>query len=150
MPWRSHLDAVALILTLERWQHGLTSTLGSLFVDDKFLCFTLEDVVREVPELPVEEWKIKDQTAIPKGTYPVKLTFSNRFQKDMPQIVGVPGFTGIRIHPGNTDQDTSGCILVGEEFQEESVLKSRAAYDALMAILMPAFQSGEEVKLEII
>lgn len=134
-------------LLIERWQHGLTSTLGSLFIDDKFQCFTLEDIVREVPELPVEEWKIKDQTAIPKGIYPVKLTFSNRFQCDMPQVIGVPGFVGIRIHPGNTNEDTSGCILVGEEFEGESLHRSRAAYNALMAVLP---FGREEITLEVI
>lgn len=137
-------------LTLERQIAALTCTLGSLFVDDEFECFTLEDVVREIPNVPVERWKIPGKTAIPAGTYPVQLTFSNRFRKVMPQLIDVPGFAGIRIHPGNTDADTEGCILLGTEIGHESILRSRDAYAAFLAKLEKAIANGEAVTIEIV
>jgi len=70
------------------------STIGSLYVDGKFECYTLEDVVR------LGE-KVYGETAIPEGTYEVQITFSNRFKRDLPLLLKVPGFEGVRIHPGN-------------------------------------------------
>lgn len=137
-------------LTLERQPSGVSCTLGSLFVDGAFQCFTLEDLVREVPGVPVEQWKIKGATAIPLGTYRLTLTFSNRFQKVLPILVGVPGFEGVRIHSGNTDADTEGCILVGRELGSEAILKSRFALQDLMDVLFATFERAEEMTLEIV
>ena len=137
-------------LTLEREASQLTCTPGSLFIDGEFECFTLEDVVREVPGVPVADWKIKGETAIPVGTYAVRLTMSNRFKKVLPLLIDVPGFEGIRIHPGNTDADTEGCILVGQEQGHESVLKSRLAMQNLMEKLTAATNRGEAIEIEII
>ena len=130
-------------LLLERFYSGLTCTLGKLFVDETYLCFTLEDLVREE--------KIMHETAIPAGEYVIKLEWSNRFKHHMPRLKDVPGFEGILIHSGNTNVDTSGCILVGMDIgpEQESILRSRVAYDALMSKLNPAFQSGETVTIEV-
>lgn len=136
-------------ILVERTNQLLTCTIGSMFINEAFVCFTLEDVDREVPGLPVEKWKIKDNTCIPQGVYDVKLTFSNRFQKVMPQIMDVPGFQGIRIHTGNTDRDTSGCILVGMESSGESISKSKVAYDMLMKELQSAEDRGEPVTIDV-
>lgn len=94
-------------LTLKRLAFYPTYTLGLLFIDDKHFAFTCEDRVRPDGE------KVMHETAIPAGTYKVIMTMSQRFGKVMPLLVDVPNFTGIRIHSGNTDKDTSGCILVG-------------------------------------
>jgi len=83
-----------------------TETLGSLFVDGNFFCYTLEDTIRSI--------KVQDQTAIDKGNYRVILSISNRFKRLMPEVLNVPNFEGIRIHGGNTHVDSSGCILVGQ------------------------------------
>ena len=138
-------------LYLERENNGLTCTTGALFVDDYFFCYTLEDVVREDGR-PVSEWKIKGSTAIPRGSYVVKLTFSNRFKRVMPQLMDVPGFEGIRIHAGNTDVDTDGCILVGKGLPEnkESITESRKAYDELMVKLQAATDAGEAITMEVV
>lgn len=88
-------------------------TLGSLYVNGRWCCWTLEDELREQPGQPVERWKVKGSTAIPSGTYEVQITRSARFKTDLPLLLDVPGFTGIRIHAGNTHKDTSGCLLVG-------------------------------------
>ena len=70
-----------------------------------FVCYTLEDLVREV--------KLPRYTAIPAGAYKLKISRSNRFKKDLPEVLSVPGFTGVRIHGGNTHENTEGCPLVG-------------------------------------
>jgi hypothetical protein len=97
------------------------STVGKMFVDGVFECFTLEDVVRNGP-------KVYGATAIPVGTYSVIIDFSGHFQKELPRILDVPGFEGIRIHCGNTDKDTEGCILLGRTREEDFVGESKLAF----------------------
>lgn len=111
------------------------STIGSLSVDGQWLCWTLEDKVREIPGVPVEKWKKQDITAIPRGTYKLVLSYSERFQKVLPLLIGVPGFTGVRIHSGNTSDHTEGCILVGSSKAKDFIGNSRATYDKLDALL---------------
>jgi hypothetical protein len=112
------------------------STHGSLYIDRHWHAWTLEDRIREVPGEPVESWKIPRQTAIPAGRYSVILSRSNRFQRVLPEILGVPGFTGIRIHAGNTVADTEGCLLVGTGRTLVNVSGSRVALERLMGVLM--------------
>lgn len=111
-------------LELRRWRLESTLTIGGLYLDGEFFCFTLED--------PVRPTKIQGETAIPEGTYDVILSRSPRFQRFMPEILGVPGFEGIRIHVGNTPEDTEGCILVGFATGREQIMESGAAFRALM------------------
>jgi hypothetical protein len=82
-------------------------------MQDKPELFTLEDAVREVPGAPVAGWKKSGVTAIPTGRFRVIIDHSEHFQKDLPHILNVPGFEGVRIHSGNTIADTEGCPLVG-------------------------------------
>ena len=107
------------------------STLGVLFVDGCFHCFTLEDAIREVAGQPVSTWKVPKQTAIPVGRYCVTVTPSVRFERPLPLLVDVPGFSGVRIHHGNTAADTEGCILVGADREVGRVLQSRVAFERL-------------------
>ncbi|MFO0157400.1 MAG: DUF5675 family protein [bacterium] len=138
-------------LLLERTPSGTTCTIGDLYIDGDWFCFILEDLVREVEGQPVESWKVKGKTAIPAGTYKVQTTYSNRFKRDLPLLVGVPGFEGIRIHPGNTDADTEGCLLPGLALGlgGESVSRSRAAFDALYKKLDEAESASEEIEITI-
>ena len=136
-------------LYLEREPSGVTCTISPLYVDDVFECDILEDVVREVEGVPVETWKQYGKTAIPRGTYEVKLTYSNRFKKITPQLINVSGFEGIRIHPGNTDVDTLGCLLPGTR-SGEAVINSRKAYDALFEKLKAAEDAGEPITMEVV
>lgn len=106
-------------------------TFGVLFVDGYFQCFTLEDVIRELPGRPVSEWKIPGDTAIPAGRYRIVRTRSPRFGKVLPLLEQVPGFEGIRIHAGNRSQDTEGCILPGRVRGTGMVMESRLAFEAL-------------------
>ncbi len=122
-----------MILHLVRRDFTEISTIGTLYVDGVFECWTLEDRAREGP-------KVYGKTAIPEGTYKVIITPSARFKRDLPLLMDVPGFTGVRIHPGNTAADTEGCILVGQEYKigSDFIGKSRIAFDALFARLKEA------------
>jgi hypothetical protein len=114
-------------LHLLRFSLGETATLGALSVDGRFFCFVLEDRYRPPPEE-----KVRGQTAIPVGDYNVEVTHSPRFGVPMPLVKNVPGFEGIRIHSGNTVDQTDGCLLVGMQATAETVFQSKAAYEALM------------------
>ena len=86
------------------------------------------------------------QTAIPKGKYKLGITFSNRFQKDLPLLHDVPYFTGVRIHTGNDHSNTEGCILVGvKRDRDDFIYESRKTMEALMVKLEAA--DGMEIEL---
>jgi len=128
-------------LRLLRTSYRPTVTLGRLYLDEVFECWTLEDAMVGGP-------KIDGETAIPVGRYQVKITPSQRASQRalwsphppyLPELLHVPGFTGIRIHAGNRPVDTAGCILVGQGLTDEGVLvRSRPALDALMQKLEAA------------
>jgi len=125
-------------LRLEREPSTAKSTPGVLFVDGVRICYTLEDVIRERRYddgalIAVSTWKIPNQTAIASGRYAVTLDYSIRFHKVMPHILGVQGFTGVRIHGGNTSADTEGCVLVGRYRRSADLIYDCApALDALI------------------
>lgn len=120
-------------------------TIGTLSVDGKYICDTLEDVVRDL----VTEKKVKGRTAIPAGRYRVILNWSPRFQCVMPLLLDVPNFEGIRIHSGNTAKDTEGCILVGRNTQPGTLTESRATMADLMQLLTSANNRGDEIWITI-
>lgn len=136
-------------IELDRVQSDADVTLGAITVDGDFECWCCEDAVREVPGQPVSAWKIPGKTAIPRGTYRVQISMSARFKRDLPQLLDVPGFTGIRIHPGNTADDTEGCLLPGLDRHGKSVGRSRAAFDALFIKIKDAARRGEQVTIEV-
>jgi hypothetical protein len=115
-------------LELIRKEFTDEATIGELYLDGDFFCFSLEDRVRTGPKVPGE-------TAIPEGKYQVLLTQSPKFKRVLPLLIHVPGFDGIRIHPGNTADDSSGCLLVGDEIDTSTpiptIRKSRQAFDRL-------------------
>jgi Family of unknown function (DUF5675) len=144
---------VTTYLRLVREPSNAGATFGSLYINDVWACWTLEDVIREpTPWLRaiefdkvdawVRTWKVPKATAIPSGRYGVALTQSARFKMKLPELLHVPGFSGIRIHSGNTDADTEGCILVGMSRDDRStvhrVLHSVEARDWLMLRLSGA------------
>ena len=114
-------------------------TLGKVYIDDVFFCFTVEDVDRDSNQDgdldDLGENKIHGQTAIPKGTYKMVLSMSNRFKKLMPEVLNVKGFSGIRWHSGNTALDTEGCIIVGTVRTPNGVGLSRQCFTKLMVKL---------------
>src|SRR5260221_11747043 len=104
--------AASMKIRVERQIFDDESTLGELFIDGAEECYILEDKVREVPNQPVEEWKVPHLTAIPYGTYKLIINHSQRFNRDLPLLLNVPGFQGIRLHPGNYAGANTGCFLV--------------------------------------
>ena len=110
-------------ITVKRLHKTETSTIGELLIDGLFECYTLEDAERPV--------KIKGETAIPKGTYKVIINESNRFKRLLPLLLDVPNFEGVRIHSGNSNHDTEGCILVGQSRNKNYIGQSRKAFEKL-------------------
>lgn len=137
-------------LRLERQASGTSCTIGELFIDDQPWCATLEDVIREKPGVPVSDWKIAGRSAIPAGTYRVEVTYSPRFKCDLPLLYDVPGFTGVRIHAGNTDADTEGCVLVGTWKGGEMIYKSRAMLASVLDMLEIAKIAKREVSIDVV
>lgn len=127
-------------ITLIRIANKPTYCIGKLYIDGKYFCDTIEDVDRGLSdEMTVEEIlkkKVKGETAIPTGIYPVYLTYSPKYKKQMPLIDNVKGYSGIRIHSGNTSKDTEGCLIVGKNKEVGKVLESRKTYNALFRELV--------------
>jgi hypothetical protein len=134
------------------------STIGEMYINDSLVkeCYTLEDKVRGPGEA-----QVSGATAIPDGNYKVIIDFSNRFQVMMPHVLNVAGGNlmfsgknindcGIRIHCGNTDKDTLGCILIGQTYTTDFIGNSRLAYEAFFPKLQTALQRGEVVTLELV
>ena len=119
-------------INVVREQYRPESTIGRLFVDGHFECFTLEDGIRTN--------KVYGRTAIPAGRYPVEINYSPAFKKPLPILRNVPKFEGVRIHPGNTPENTLGCILVGRDWQPgaEQIAASRVAFGPLMTKIQAA------------
>ena len=118
-------------------------TIGHLYINDKYFCDTLEDKVRELNSI---EDKIKHKTAISKGKYKVVVTMSPKFKRLLPLLLNVPFFEGIRIHRGNDENDTSGCIIVGENKIKGKVINSTYYEKKLVELL----KNEEDIEIEII
>ena len=129
-------------------------TIGNLYINGTYFCDTLEDADRGLTDTmeidEILENKLKGITAIPTGKYDVILTFSPRFKRVLPLLLSVKGFEGIRIHAGNTAEDTEGCLLVGENKEKGKVLNSRATFERLMAILLECEKKKEKVTITIL
>jgi len=138
-------------LTLQSNPSKGGATIGDLSADEAWTCHTLEDEVREVPGVPVSEWKIHGRTAIPAGRYRVVLEYSGKFGADTMTLVDVPGYTYVRIHPGNTPADTDGCIILGMRATDVSIVAgtSKPAVEHVKSLVRAAIERGEEVWLTV-
>lgn len=137
-------------LRLKRLWLNDKCSIGKLYVGNDFECYTLEDVVREIEGRPVKDWKIKGETAIPRGTYNISLYKSPRFKKTLPMLESVAGFDHILIHQGNWAKNTEGCILVGaKKVSEEMIGDSKDAFDKLMPKIEAALSNNESVKITV-
>ena len=139
-------------------------TIGAFFVNDMRLCESLEDTDRGLykgmPENTILLKKIPGRTAIPTGSYIIRLTKSPKFSTKawakkynglVPEIVDVPGFSGVRIHPGNKASDTEGCPLVGDNKVKGGIINSQKRYYQLMDdYLMPAYRKNDTITITII
>ena len=132
-------------IELNRITRKLSYTIGRLFVDGKYFCDTLEDRCRDLDK----EEKVMNETAIPEGIYEVIVNVSAKFRRKLPLLLDVPHFSGIRIHRGNTDKDTSGCILVGENKQQGRVINSTGYELKLTEMIEKAMLSGEKIVIQV-
>lgn len=142
-----------MILTLDRKYKLPTYTIGKLYIDGEYFCDTLEDKDRGLTDSmsvsEISKLKVKGETAIPTGKYKVTVTYSNRFKKMMPLINDVKGFAGIRIHSGNINSDTEGCVLPGFNKVKGQVVNSKDTYNKLFSKIQ-AVVNKETITIEII
>lgn len=137
-------------LKLQRIYFAPTYTIGKLSIDGVHFCDVLEDVNRDKNHdgdlTDPGEGKVFGETCIPFGTYKVTITMSQRFGRLLPLLNNVPGFDGIRIHPGNTAIDTHGCLLVGVNDKKGRVSDSKATFEKLFEKLKDA----KDIAIEIV
>lgn len=130
-----------------------TYTIGKMYLDGKYFCDTLEDTDRNIsqstPLDTIKKVKLPNNTAIPTGTYKVIVNVSPKFKRLLPRLLNVPGFDGVLIHRGNTDKDTSGCILIGENKVVGKVINSTGYETKLVSILNKAQDNKENITIEI-
>lgn len=123
-----------------------TYTIGILYINGKRFCETLEDKIRDLSK----EEKIYGETAIPAGRYRVVYNYSPKFKRNLPRLLNVPHFEGILIHPGNTAEDSAGCILVGRNTSIGKLTESRAYSDKLNKLIEEAQLKGEDIFIEVV
>lgn len=142
-----------------------TYTIGKMYIDGVYVCDTLEDKDRglkqTMTDAEIKKIKVSNETAIPTGKYRLLLNikspkFGNRqFYAQtcngcVPRIDNVPCYSGVLIHCGNTDKDSSGCILVGENKVVGKVINSQKTFTKLMSqYLNPAKNIGVRVNITI-
>ena len=128
-------------------------TIGKMYVDNAYFCDTLEDTDRGLKDsMQVSEIlakKRKGVTAIPMGKYDILLTFSPKFKRVLPLLLNVKCYEGVRIHAGNTVENTEGCLLVGENKEKGKVLNSRTTLEKLMSVFFECEKKKEKVTIVI-
>jgi hypothetical protein len=142
-------------LFLERLFCKQTYTIGTLSVgEDGYLCDTLEDTVRDFnKDGDLEDYgelKIWGETAIPYGRYKVIVTYSPKFRRDLPLILDVKHFTGIRMHRGATHRNTNGCVLVGKNRSLGTLTEGDYYEKMLTALLLSVQRKKEDIYINII
>ena len=150
-------------LRVDRHYKGDKYTIGKLYIDDVYFCDTLEDVDRGLTQdmnlSVIQEKKVMHQTAIPSGVYEIVMnvkspTFSKKTQYEfcegyLPRLLNVPGFEGVLIHIGNRIEDSSGCLLVGENKVKGQVINSTTTFKKLYDVLKEAYDNGEKITIDI-
>ena len=132
-------------LTLKPFKKTKLSSISKLFVDGVYECDILEDTIRGVKEA-----KVFGKTAIPAGKYQVVMTMSTRFKRILPLLIAVPGYEGVRIHPGNTPEDTLGCLLPGQECAtKDFVAYSTKEFNELMVKINKATKAGQKIYINV-
>ena len=127
---------------------GEAFTPGRMYVNGLHFGFTCEDEDRRLETVGIKE-KIHGRTGIQRGTYPLEVTFSQRFQRELPYVAGVLGFEGIRIHGGNRAEDSLGCILLGQVRTATGIAQCAATVNRLIAMIKAAEDKRELCWLEV-
>ena len=132
------------------WKRG-NYTVGKVIIGGERFCESMEDkdrgLTQDMSEEEIKRVKVYGETAIPTGVYTVKMTYSPKYKRNIPEVLDVPGFSGIRIHSGNTAKDSLGCILLGRNTKVGMVTESRKTCKEFERLLNAA---GEECKLTIV
>ncbi|MDP1728453.1 MAG: DUF5675 family protein [Bacteroidota bacterium] len=140
------------LIKVERYLHHPDCEISRVSINGEFFCYSIEDEFRTT--------KIKGETCIPYGIYPLTTRWSPKFsptyKHDMIWVQNVPGFEYILIHWGNTVSDTEGCLILGDKIgvinQKDAVLNSRATYLKFYAKAINQIKAGgqqiEYVKLD--
>ena len=140
-------------LKLERKYRNNNYCIDKLYINGKYFSDVLEDPDRGLTDSmsleEIKKIKVKGNTCIPYGTYNVTITYSPRFKKNLPLINNVKGFEGIRVHNGNTPQDTEGCVLLGFNKIKGQVIDSKVTVNKFINIVQKALNKGEKVTIEI-
>lgn len=142
-------------LILERKILNKDSTEGNLYVNGKWFCHVIEDVVRAKPGEWKKELKVYAKTAIPYGTYPVMVTYSPKFKRMLTLIDKVADFSGIRIHNGTNEKSSAGCPIIsyinddGPDGIRNRVINDKAAMNDLVKLVSDA-QKKEKVFIDIV
>ena len=122
------VNGISMIDTLEDKDRGLKDTMST-------------DEILNI--------EVKHETAIPAGNYYIDITYSSRFKKQLPIILNVKGFDGIRFHSGNSDKDSSGCVILGQNRVVGKVINSRVTCDKFISLLTGAKNKQEKITLTI-
>lgn len=152
------------ILVDRKWKKD-TYTIGKLYLDGSPFCETLEDKDRGLKaSMTIDQIRVLKKagiTAIPTGTYKVRMDvvspkYSSKdwFVKNcngakMPRLENVPGYVGVLIHPGNTAEETEGCLLVGQNKVKGKVINSREIFLGLYNRMYAAYKKGEKIEITI-
>ena len=140
-------------LKLERKYRSNNYCIDKLYINGKYFSDALEDPDRGLTDSmnleEIKRIKVKGNTCIPYGTYNITITYSPRFKKNLPLLNNVKGFDGIRIHSGNTPQDTEGCLLLGLNKVKGRVVDSKVTVNKFIDIVQEALNKGEKVTITI-
>ena len=127
-------------------QNGEWFTPGKLFLNGQFFCYVCEDRDRKLESGGI---KVQGQTAIPRGRYSLCVTFSNRFQRPLPELLSVPQFKGIRMHGGNKAEDSEGCLLVGTVRTDTGVAQCKVQVDRIIKVIEDCEDQGFNAYIEV-
>lgn len=152
-------------LKLRRIAKKETYTIGKLYVNGKYFADTIEDkdrhLTQDTPLWKIREVKVAAKTAIPTGTYNIRMDvispkyslkpwyITNCHGARVPRLEDVPGFSGVLIHCGNTAADSAGCLLVGKNTAVGMVLESKATFLKLYKVMYEAYKKGEKITITI-
>jgi hypothetical protein len=127
-------------------------TISKVYINGRYFgCNALEDTDRgllqtmQITEL--QRKKIKGKTAIPRGYYDVRITYSPKYKRNMPLVVDVPAFSGIRLHSLNKPEDSEGCIGFGKNDKVGWISDSKYWTDKICRLIEAALNKGEKVTL---
>lgn len=140
-----------------------TYRIGKLYIDGKYFCDTLEDkdrgLTQDMSLEQIQKIKVYGETAIPVGKYKIDMdTVSPRFKDKswakvcngkLPRLIDVPGYSGVLVHVGNSDKDSSGCILVGQNKVKGQVINSTVTFTELYKLMKAAHDAKEDITIEI-